>query len=473
MTKKPPFSILAVLFIGLWSNLGLFCQEKPKAAAAIDTSDAKEVSRWITRNAVPLLTVEARHGFQDLEPLKGIFKDVRIIALGEATHGTREFFQFKHRMLEFLVKEMGFTVFAIEASYPACLNINNYVLYGKGDRASALASQKFWTWDTNEVSDMIDWMREYNQTAADGAKVEFLGYDLQHLDQAMDLVVSYFKRVGPEYTAQIDAAIAPLRIDPMKIMEWSQMKAEEKKIILTGLEAMIGLLSYHQDRFVRLSSSDEYELALQHARVLVQLFDAYSKPMMDEKDPANSASAKRDLYMAENIEHLLNARGPRTKMVVWAHNGHIATLNYGNGIPAMGAHLRAFYGKSYYALGFAFNQGSFQSRNMDDKSDQNGALMEFKVGPEPKGAVGWYLSQPGIKDFILDLRSAPQEGPVGRWLAAPLPMRSIGSGFSTKWNSEQYLAPTSLAQNFDGIVFIETTTRARPNPTGERGPFKK
>src|SRR4051794_4032483 len=77
-----------------------------------------EVTSWIRANAVPLKTVEARHGFDDMQPLRRIIGDARIVSLGEATHGSREFFQLKHRMLEFLATEMGFTIFSIEANMP-------------------------------------------------------------------------------------------------------------------------------------------------------------------------------------------------------------------------------------------------------------------------------------------------------------------------------------------------------------------
>ena len=84
--------------------------------------EVKTITGWLNERAIPLVSVKAGAGFDDLQPLKSVLKDVRVIGLGEATHGTREFFQFKHRMLEFLVQEMGYTVFAIEASYPACWN---------------------------------------------------------------------------------------------------------------------------------------------------------------------------------------------------------------------------------------------------------------------------------------------------------------------------------------------------------------
>ena len=125
--------------------------------AAVDAT-----RRWLAANAIPLTTVEAGHGFADMQPLQAIVGNARIVSLGEATHGTREFFQLKHRMLEFFVSEMGFTIFGIEATMTESFDINEYVLTGKGDPAKGLAGIYFWTWDTEEVLDMIQWMRRYN-----------------------------------------------------------------------------------------------------------------------------------------------------------------------------------------------------------------------------------------------------------------------------------------------------------------------
>ena len=91
---------------------------------------------WIAANAVRLKTPEAGNGFADMQPLKKIIGNARIVSLGEATHGTREFFQLKHRMLEFLASEMGFTIFSIEANMPEAYRLNDYVLNGEGTRRS-------------------------------------------------------------------------------------------------------------------------------------------------------------------------------------------------------------------------------------------------------------------------------------------------------------------------------------------------
>ena len=140
--------------------------------------DEQAIVAWLQQNAIPLRHIEAGNGFADLQPLKRILADARVVGLGETTHGTREFFQIKHRLLEFLVTEMAFNAFVLEASYAACQPINEYVLHGRGDRATVLTGQGYIPWDTEEFSEMLDWLRAYNQGVPDEKKVSFHGADL-------------------------------------------------------------------------------------------------------------------------------------------------------------------------------------------------------------------------------------------------------------------------------------------------------
>jgi erythromycin esterase len=460
VTKRLVFLMVAVFLMCFATTV--YMQEKG-AVKAPDPAEVQAVTQWLKAHAIPLKSVEAGHGFDDLKPLKKVFANVRIVGLGEATHGTREFFQFKHRMVEFLVKEMGFNVFSIEASYVACLNINDYVLYGKGDRAKALASQGFWTWDTNEVSDMIDWMREYNKTAPEGKKVKFLGYDVQHYSQAFDVILGYLKKVAPDYISTAEAAFKPFRVDSTAFM---RRTPEEMAQSRPALEQLMGFLVLNQTRFVRETSPAEFEKVLQHARILAQFDDSYGRATTPQATN-NPLVHDRDYYMAENIEYLMNQEGPGTRMIVWAHNGHISTAKLGNA-PAMGSFLRKIYGPAYYSLAFTFGEGSFQSRNMTG----GGALEEFTLGPAPEGSVDWFFAQPGIPNYIVDFRSAPKEGVFAKWLGSPHPMRSMGSGFSKEWPPQQYMVPTVLPNEYDGLIYIGKTTRARPNPSGMRGPME-
>jgi erythromycin esterase-like protein len=159
---------------------------------------------WIRTNAIRLATPEAGHGFSDMQPLKKLIGDARIVSLGEATHGTREFFQLKHRMLEFLATEMGFTVFSIEANMPEAYRLNDYVLNGTGDPAQLLRGMYFWTWNTEEVLDMIKWMREYN--ASGRGRLQFTGFDMQTHTVALDIVQQFVAQYDPAYADTVRLA---------------------------------------------------------------------------------------------------------------------------------------------------------------------------------------------------------------------------------------------------------------------------
>jgi erythromycin esterase len=426
--------------------------------------EVKTVTNWLKERAIPLVSVRAGAGFDDLRPLESILKDVRVVGLGEATHGTREFFQFKHRMLEFLVKKMGFTVFAIEASYPACWNVNDYVLNGKGDPAAALASQGFWTWDTNEVTDMIAWMREYNKTAPEDRKVRFLGYDIQHLGRVMTVVAAYLERLDRNAVPMAKAALEPL-IDMKRVMALRDAGPEERAKIKAAYDGLLAFIAFNRTPYVRGSSAAEYEEVMQHIRVVGQFFNSYS---VTPATPAEAARLSRDFYMADNIWQLMQTLGPDTKMAVWAHNAHVSRGDMGE-TPAMGAYLKQFFGDAYYALGFAFDKGAFQSCDMDSarNSSEGCVLTEFTVGAAPEGSVDAFLAKAGIPNYIVDVKWAPRDPTIAKWLATEMPMRSIGSGYSVK-EPGNFFAPTRIDANYDGLVFFGTTTRALPNPTGMR-----
>src|SRR6478735_1595073 len=162
----------------------LFCTGLPATMANSQLSDP--TTEWIRANAIRLSTTEAGHGFADMQALKPVIGNARIVSLGEATHGSREFFQLKHRMLEFLATDMGFTIFTIEANMPEAYRLNDYVLNGTGDPAQLLRGMYFWTWDTEEVLDMIQWMRAFNQSGK--GRVQFTGFDMQTTPVAAKVV---------------------------------------------------------------------------------------------------------------------------------------------------------------------------------------------------------------------------------------------------------------------------------------------
>src|ERR1700752_574454 len=186
------------------------------AAAQTNTQPASQLNQptvdWIKKNAVRLQTPEAGHGFTDMKPLKKIVGNARIVSLGEATHGTREFFQLKHRMLEFLASEMGFTIFSIEANMPEAYRLNDYVLNGNGDPAKLLKGMYFWTWDTQEVLEMIKWMREFNKSGK--GRVQFTGFDMQTPDVAIQIVNDFVAKHDAAFMEDMRQAATQAKAAP-------------------------------------------------------------------------------------------------------------------------------------------------------------------------------------------------------------------------------------------------------------------
>lgn len=189
------FKFLVLFALALGYNLVFINRASSQNQTAIE---------WLNDNSIKIKTVEAENGFEDLMPLKSILKDKRIVSLGEETHGTKEFFQMKHRMLEFLVKDMGFRYFAIEANLTEAYAVNEYVMYGKGDPQKALNGLYFWTWHTKEVLAMIQWMRNYNSDKPDNEKVRFYGFDMQFQSVAMSHFYQYLMQVDSSYAISIN-----------------------------------------------------------------------------------------------------------------------------------------------------------------------------------------------------------------------------------------------------------------------------
>jgi erythromycin esterase len=423
---------------------------------ALDKQRQQQFISWISANAHPLNSVNAGSGFEDLQWLKPVLQTVKYVGLGEATHGTREFFQVKHRMLEFLVKEMGFTIFAIEASYSGCQNINDYVLHGKGDAHTALASQGFWTWDTEEVIDMIEWMRTYNATVPEEKKVQFYGFDIQvnSLGGGIDRLQQYLKKVDRSLADSNVFLFQQLPVVDRKLSGDTAIRAKGK------LSELLVNMLMRKPHYVLASSEKEYEQALHWGTVIAQLLDAYLMPSSDNRKKEREW---RDYYMAANFYDLVQ-KNPDAKVVVWAHNGHISRNGDGlvnGGIKPFGSYLKDAYGDKYFPIGFAFSSGSFQAIDMGK------GLTEFTVKPAKQKSMDWYLASTKNDKFIIDISQKPLPADVQEVLNKPLQTRGFGAVASQSWVNDAY-GSIVLSKEFNAIIFIDHTTRARPTATGKR-----
>ncbi|WP_373497224.1 erythromycin esterase family protein [Aquiflexum sp.] len=411
---------------------------------------------WIQENAIPINHVEAGNGFEDLQPLKEILKDVKVVGLGEATHGTREFFQIKHRLLEFLLKEMGFTGFAMEASYSACKPINDYVLFGKGDIYEVLTGQGYVPWDTEEMIEMIEWMRAYNENVVEERMVKFYGVDLAYQDIGRKEVLAYLEKVAPEMRSQADSIFKILANEegkwPIKIDSLSQ------NIMLhafPNFQNLMDDLLANKETFIKNSSPYEFDQALQNLRVMRQ-FMLVNTPGLHP--PFMDGGIVRSISMAANLIYLMDQAGPEAKFVIWAHNSHIAK-DVWNGDTIMGYELRKKYGDAYYALSLEMNQGSYQTRTFLPPN-LLGDLKSLTIPPAPVVSWPWYLAQANVANILLDFRGASKTPELETWVNAP---RNI---FLAGWvhEAEPKLNYTELEMGrlYDGILYIQTTNPSRP-----------
>jgi erythromycin esterase len=417
-----------------------------EADLARDKAAADAARSWLAANAIRLDTVEAGHGFADMRPLKDVIGKARIVSLGEATHGSREFFQLKHRMLEFLVNEMGFNVFAIEATMPESFDINEYVLTGKGDPVKALAGIYFWTWDTEEVLEMIQWMRQYNADPKHTRKVKFYGFDMQSAARAAKETLSYLRKVDPK---QAENAAKELGIlaNPYTELQFNTLPKEKKVAAAEAVKTALASFDERKQDYVKRSGADEWSLARLHAQILAQNIEL-------QAGGPNSQFAVRDRSMAENIRWILDHEGPDAKLVAWAHNGHVATQT-----SWMGSHLRRMFGSEMVVFGFAFNQGGFQAMEMPFPSATG--LRSFNVDPAPEGSLDVMLASAGLRIAAIDLRALPKEAEAAKWFGEPRATRSIGAGYGEAF-AANFLARQVTPQIYDAILFVEKTTAARP-----------
>ena len=404
---------------------------------------------WVRANAIPLAGSDPGLSDRDLEPLRSLIGDARVLTLGEATHGTREFFQLKRRLIEFCVREMNFTMFGLEAGYPDCLAINDYVMGTDDDDIfPSLALASVWAWDCEEFLDLVRWMRAHNQRHDTLQKINFWGWDPSWPASAVRRVVDYVNHEHPSL-ATLSQGLTPLGTDfnasIYKFVPWAAQNATA-------------------DAIVELAQA--LETAPSHVRLLLRVLEQGERLLRSVT--VNERFAGRSSGAAETIGRLLELAGTESRMVAWAHNGHFQRANFVPGVESIGARLSKSFGKRHVTLGFAFSEGQFRAIDL-----ASGEIRVFTLPPSPVGSLDAALATFDAPIFAIDLREAPRSGAVHEWLAGEPPTRVMTSTWtedeelvSTVWgpldkpNSLNWADPRDC---FDILIFVRSTTASRGN----------
>ncbi|MBY8846110.1 erythromycin esterase family protein [Streptomyces sp. SP2-10] len=411
-----------------------------------------EVQRWLEESVLLLdgLRPEASGpGHGDLEPLRGILRDVRVLGMGEATHGTAEFFRLKHLLLRFLVEEMGFTALAMEASVSAAQAVDDYVLHGTGDAADVVTGLGFWTWRTREMLDVVEWMRAHNRTVPQDRAVRFVGIDPQRCGPSLVALAAVLRTSAPE---RADITGGPL--GALAEAGAGTLLARRPRLLAEARE-LERFLREERPRLASHLGAAAADRALGHARLIVAAADVASRPPRGDGGETGALAA-RDRHMAEEVISL--EEGSAGKVAVWAHNGHVCTGRYARDIPAMGQHLRDHYGERYYALGLLFGEGAFRARPGNSATRPPRRHTIGAAGPR---SVEGRLASATPRDHLIDLRGGRTRPAVARWLESPQFMRSFGAGVP-RVTYRFSMAPTVLMREYDGLAYVARSTPSVP-----------
>ena len=324
--------------------------------------------------------------------------------------------------------------------------VDAYVRHGIGDAATVVSSLGFWTWRTEEMVAIVEWMRSYNEGRPATEQVGFAGIDPQKCSASVVAVSTYLRESEPEWLELFETGIA------VQVDAGPGAHPDPQRALVREATALVGFLE-------RQSAPDD---VLRHARILVRAAEVVCATRED-KDPARTVFAVRDRLMAEAVGALLE--DPRAKVALWAHNGHLAGSRATAGLRPLGQHLRERLGASYYALALLCGSGEFRARRLRPgrwPGPIDRPVVSNRLDRGGFNSLEGQLAAANPGDHLLDLRSA-SEAPdaVKRWLDEPQMFRSFGA-YVQRWTYKYQFAPTNLTKEYDGLAYIATSTPSVP-----------
>ena len=438
VTTMKVFSLISII-------LCLFTACKQKSAE-------DQVVEWISDNAVPINTVEAGNSFEDLLPWGEMVGEARIVSLGEPTHGNREVFQLKHRLIEYLVTEKGFNLFALECPFGEAFDVNQYILEGIGTPEEALAGIYYWTWDTQEIVELLKWMQKYNADSSHVNKIKFYGFDTQDPERASRVMFEYLNKVDPALKDQVRPELGILEVafsNPEIGGRRQYIPEEYDSLSLQNIRRVINSFDSNKAQYVQKSSLFEWTFARQHVRQAEIWIEACI-------NNGENYDNMRDLGQAQNLKWIMDQEPPSSKMIVWAHNSHVSNFTI-EGYEFMGSHMKKWYEEKIKIFGVFFNQGGFTAF---DSGDPSTAIHPFSVGPAPDETLESKMVKSKNKLAILDLSKLPENGVVHDWFNQEQPTRNSGGGYNEN-DAGHYFVAYNLSEAFDALIFIDSTSEVQ------------
>jgi erythromycin esterase-like protein len=398
------------------------------------------------------------------DELLGSIGDAQIVLIGEASHGTHEFYSIRERLTRRLIAEKGFGIVALEADWPDALRVNRYV-GGRSDDTSANQAlggfRRFptWMWRNTVMEEFVEWMRSWNSGREGRDIARIFGMDLYSMHTSMDAVLAYLRTVDPEAAMrarQRYSCFDHFGGDPQHYGYMTSSRGAEP----CEQEVVEQLMELRERRAELLrrdgkAAAEEFFYAEQNARLVVNA-ERYYRSMFRGR---HSSWNLRDDHMAETLtalkRHFGNGGG---KMVVWAHNSHLgdarATEMGARGESNVGQLMREKFGRHVFNIGFSTYTGTVTAaRNWGDPAETR------RVNPGLPGSYEALFHDTGLDGFWLDLRNG---GEAAEALAKERLQRAIGVIYRPETERGSHYFRTSLTRQFDVMIHVEETTALKP-----------
>jgi erythromycin esterase-like protein len=401
------------------------------------------------------------------------FGDARVVLLGEATHGTSEFYRARAAITRRLIERHGFTTVAVEADWPDAAQIDDYVRHQapRPRRGDVFVRFPTWMWRNEEVLAFADWLRGHNASLSAQRRVSFSGLDVYSLSESIHAVLAYLDKVDPD--AAVDARRRYGCLTP-----WQDEPAHYGRAVMLGggrscqdnaVAQLRGLLARRLDYLSE--DGEAWFDAIQNARIVRAAERYYCAMYRSSTESWNL----RDRHMFETLQALLAHRGDGAKAVVWAHNSHVgnaaATAMGWQGEFNIGELCRMAHGDDAILIGFGTDTGTVAA------ASDWGADMQIKtVRPARADSYEHAFRRTGISRSLTDWRGADRQE-LAAMLREPLLERAIGVVYRPETERLSHYFEAVLAEQFDAWVWFEHTQAVtplgheRPHGAPETWPF--
>ena len=397
----------------------------------------------------------------DLDGLLQRIGDASVVCIGEATHGTSEFYRMRARITQALIEEKGFTVVAVEADWPDAAQVDAYVRHRTPSASPKEAFTRFptWMWANEEVLAFLKWLRGYNEGHPHAARrVGFYGLDLYSLHTSIEAILRYLDDVDPEAASvarQRYGCLTPWEHDPSaygRAALAGRYRACEDDVV-----AMLHALLDRRMKYLETGEDGERFLdAIQNARLVADAEEYYRAMYYSSSSSWNL----RDQHMFDTLQEVRQFRDGEAKAVVWAHNSHLgnaaATEMGARGQHNVGQLCREAYGHGAYLIGFGSDHGTVAAASTWD------GPMEIKqVRPSHEQSYEHLCHESGVPSFLLPLRRdhAPE---LRDALAEERLERAIGVIYRPETELQSHYFRARLPQQFDEYIWFDETTAVTP-----------